>query len=145
MSTASEFERMQAKATTNKAKGKKGGDCNRTQCQSPGASCWNRGSLSWYCKACGVMLNEYSPGVMEDGDPMVIVLPNYFYASGESPVFEGRRKAIIDKGTRMHEHFEALGTCWPYVRIVPKVGRNEPCPCMSGKKFKQCCIGETNE
>lgn len=26
----------------------------------------------------------------------------------------------------------------PYVRDVPKVGRNEPCPCGSGKKYKQC-------
>lgn len=24
-------------------------------------------------------------------------------------------------------------------RTVPKVGRNEPCPCGSGKKYKQCC------
>lgn len=24
-------------------------------------------------------------------------------------------------------------------RNLPKVGRNEPCPCGSGKKFKQCC------
>jgi preprotein translocase subunit SecA len=26
----------------------------------------------------------------------------------------------------------------PYVRGDRKVGRNEPCPCGSGKKFKQC-------
>ncbi|WP_409525299.1 preprotein translocase subunit SecA [Nitrincola sp. MINF-07-Sa-05] len=26
----------------------------------------------------------------------------------------------------------------PYVRDMPKVGRNDPCPCGSGKKFKQC-------
>ncbi len=26
----------------------------------------------------------------------------------------------------------------PAVRDMPKVGRNEPCPCGSGKKFKQC-------
>jgi preprotein translocase subunit SecA len=25
------------------------------------------------------------------------------------------------------------------VRTVPKVGRNEPCPCGSGKKYKKCC------
>ena len=25
------------------------------------------------------------------------------------------------------------------VRTVPKVGRNDPCPCGSGKKYKQCC------
>lgn len=27
----------------------------------------------------------------------------------------------------------------PLVRAAPKVGRNEPCPCGSGKKFKRCC------
>ena len=27
----------------------------------------------------------------------------------------------------------------PAVRIAQKVGRNEPCPCGSGKKFKKCC------
>ena len=25
------------------------------------------------------------------------------------------------------------------VRTGPKVGRNEPCPCSSGKKYKHCC------
>jgi len=24
-------------------------------------------------------------------------------------------------------------------REAPKVGRNDPCPCGSGKKFKKCC------
>ena len=27
----------------------------------------------------------------------------------------------------------------PVVRDQPKVGRNAPCPCGSGKKFKKCC------
>ena len=27
----------------------------------------------------------------------------------------------------------------PIVRESPKVGRNDPCPCNSGKKFKKCC------
>lgn len=26
------------------------------------------------------------------------------------------------------------------VRAAPKIGRNDPCPCGSGKKFKQCCL-----
>jgi preprotein translocase subunit SecA len=30
-------------------------------------------------------------------------------------------------------------TTAPIRRDVPKVGRNEPCPCGSGKKFKNCC------
>jgi len=29
----------------------------------------------------------------------------------------------------------------PIVRTSPKVGRNEPCPCGSGKKYKKCCGG----
>jgi SEC-C motif-containing protein len=27
----------------------------------------------------------------------------------------------------------------PYKRESPRTGRNEPCPCGSGKKFKKCC------
>ncbi|MBQ8159268.1 MAG: SEC-C domain-containing protein [Clostridia bacterium] len=35
---------------------------------------------------------------------------------------------------------------WPVLKPVvhekPKIGRNSPCPCGSGKKFKQCCLGK---
>ena len=27
----------------------------------------------------------------------------------------------------------------PYTRVEPKVGRNDPCPCGSGRKYKKCC------
>jgi uncharacterized protein YecA (UPF0149 family) len=27
-----------------------------------------------------------------------------------------------------------------YKRLNPPVGRNDKCPCNSGKKFKHCCI-----
>ena len=27
-------------------------------------------------------------------------------------------------------------------RTTPKIGRNEKCPCGSGKKYKKCCIGK---
>jgi len=29
-----------------------------------------------------------------------------------------------------------------FERSVPKVGRNDPCPCGSGKKYKRCCLGK---
>ena len=45
--------------------------------------------------------------------------------------------------------FKKTGDKWFYhdgnivpktiVRTGPKIGRNEPCPCGSGKKYKQCC------
>ena len=45
--------------------------------------------------------------------------------------------------------FKKIGGDWMYddgdivpvtiVRAGPKVGRNDPCPCGSGKKYKHCC------
>lgn len=31
------------------------------------------------------------------------------------------------------------GMASPHVRRQPKIGRNEKCPCGSGKKNKKCC------
>jgi hypothetical protein len=31
----------------------------------------------------------------------------------------------------------------PFLRTEKQVGRNDPCPCGSGKKFKKCCMGRT--
>ena len=28
----------------------------------------------------------------------------------------------------------------PYVKETPDIGRNDPCPCGSGKKYKKCCM-----
>jgi preprotein translocase subunit SecA len=37
------------------------------------------------------------------------------------------------------EATEALSKTKPVRATGPKVGRNDPCPCGSGKKYKQCC------
>ena len=42
-----------------------------------------------------------------------------------------------------HDHatmalMRALNTT--VARATPKVGRNDPCPCGSGKKYKKCCL-----
>jgi uncharacterized protein YecA (UPF0149 family) len=34
---------------------------------------------------------------------------------------------------------ELYGNESTFRRTLPKIGRNDPCPCGSGKKFKQCC------
>ncbi|MGL6417501.1 SEC-C metal-binding domain-containing protein [Aeromonas hydrophila] len=43
-----------------------------------------------------------------------------------------------------HAHFLAQSSerpARPPPVVVPiKIGRNEPCPCGSGKKYKQCCL-----
>lgn len=46
----------------------------------------------------------------------------------------------IDFQTELME--DMLTVQEPYVRGGEKVGRNQPCPCGSGKKFKRCCAGK---
>ena len=36
-----------------------------------------------------------------------------------------------------HHHHGAQS---PVVRAQPKIGRNDLCPCGSGKKYKKCCL-----
>ena len=63
---------------------------------------------------------------------------------------ELREKLIIGAAAavmRIYRYFQerrstatyATGNSTTYHRVTPKVGRNEPCPCGSGKKHKQCC------
>lgn len=33
----------------------------------------------------------------------------------------------------------------PYQREMPKIGRNDPCYCGSGKKYKKCCLNKERE
>jgi preprotein translocase subunit SecA len=60
---------------------------------------------------------------------------------------EQRRRAATLAQTQIHESADALAPppvadadpgSEPYVRAGRKVGRNDPCPCGSGRKFKQC-------
>ncbi len=42
----------------------------------------------------------------------------------------------------LHERsrFLKIDDCWFYIDgVQPKVGRNDPCPCGSGRKYKKCC------
>ncbi|MBI9080939.1 MAG: YchJ family protein [Pseudodesulfovibrio sp.] len=70
----------------------------------------------------------------------------------EAGIVEFSANYIIDGETLAHREraeFKRIGEHWRYVdgnmasaqpiRKETKVGRNEPCPCGSGKKFKKCC------
>ena len=37
-----------------------------------------------------------------------------------------------------------LESVYPYIK-TPKIGRNQPCPCGSGKKYKLCCLGKEKD
>jgi uncharacterized protein len=49
-------------------------------------------------------------------------------------------ESLPDTLVRIHEYWKVLRSPPLTVRReAPKTGRNDPCPCGSGKKFKQCC------
>jgi preprotein translocase subunit SecA len=55
----------------------------------------------------------------------------HFIHASTSAIPEGE-----DKEAKPSE--DSAATNAPYMREMPKVGRNDLCPCGSGKKFKQC-------
>jgi preprotein translocase subunit SecA len=50
----------------------------------------------------------------------------------------GTTTAAANASDMVSEASEAVSKAKP-IRTGPKVGRNDPCPCGSGKKYKQCC------
>ncbi len=59
-------------------------------------------------------------------------------AAGEKLAFQHAQAPAIEGEQAKIDSTESA-TPQTYVREQPKIGRNEPCHCGSGKKFKQCC------
>ena len=69
----------------------------------------------------------------------------------QEPISTEKREELIAAAAagviQIYHYFEASRLLGPeseenvttFRRETPKIGRNEPCPCGSGKKFKQCC------
>ncbi len=76
----------------------------------------------------------------------------------EQPCLRDKRKEILPMAERYEiitstwasyrdelssppaDYFDFLPSSQMPVRAEPKIGRNEPCPCGSGKKYKKCCL-----
>ncbi len=74
----------------------------------------------------------------------------FFEKDGAEKVLRENSKFLKEGGrwyySRKHSSVEperkeapAAASGKPFVREQAKVGRNDPCPCGSGKKFKKCC------
>jgi uncharacterized protein len=58
---------------------------------------------------------------------------------------ESTRQAIAPNVRKIHAYWlarrsEYTPVAQPVRRSAPRVGRNDPCPCGSGKKYKKCCL-----
>ena len=62
-------------------------------------------------------------------------------AARQKLAFQHAEASVLSEGepsTEAQSAQSAEATQQPVVRDAPKVGRNDPCPCGSGKKYKQC-------
>jgi uncharacterized protein len=78
-----------------------------------------------------------------DPDPTLRPYDEPMSAEMREELIVGAAAAVIGiyrhfKTQRLFEARSPLGDT-TVRRIAPKIGRNDPCPCGSGRKFKQCC------
>jgi preprotein translocase subunit SecA len=64
-------------------------------------------------------------------EPVDLVNVRYQHADYEEALAEANADTNTDDEARGPKQ-------QPFVRGAQKVGRNDPCPCGSGKKYKQC-------
>jgi uncharacterized protein len=70
----------------------------------------------------------------EEGNPLV-PLPSDL----EGELFEAAADTIPECVLDIAEFWRPARTALLRRQQEPKTGRNDPCPCGSGKKFKKCC------
>ena len=74
------------------------------------------------------LLREHAPGAPTANGPVPGRRPEFTAGRGEN-----------GNGETEENGSEVKLELTPVRREMPKVGRNDPCPCGSGKKFKNCC------
>ena len=87
----------------------------------------------------GALLADFSAFCQErgfDGEPDEAEMRELHeeWLQTPRPALEGEKPADALDGGRLFP-----GKVETFRRETPKVGRNDPCPCGSGKKFKRCC------
>ncbi len=89
------------------------------------------------CQWHGLEIVETTGGSAEDETGTVEFVASYTYQDEDQRYHEVASFRKEDGAWYFTEG--KPGVRKPVVRQEPKVGRNDPCPCGSGKKYKRCC------
>lgn len=97
------------------------------------------GAKEWSQRADwqGLEILSTDAGGEQDSEGTVEFVARYNIEDVEQAHHE-RAKFVKESGFWRYSGGRVVGVD-PYRREEPKVGRNEPCPCGSGKKHKKCC------
>lgn len=80
--------------------------------------------------------HETSP---ENPDKAYVDFSAYGTEDKVEKVLHEKAEFLRVNGQWLYNREARLGPA-PYKSTAPKVGRNDPCPCGSGKKHKHCCL-----
>lgn len=91
----------------------------------------------------GAMLSDFGLFCQEQGvdmnamnDPKLMQDLNEQWMASPRPAFDGKTPAEMTANDPSLLSMKKVET---FRRAEPRVGRNDPCPCGSGKKYKKCC------
>ena len=117
---------------------------------------WGWGYIGWsdyyfeskqYKKAEGLLLTGYLREGLRDKVDVVdrlITLYNYLGKPEKAKEFKKIQMEMIPAEPFMENGQKPAPVAAGYQKTEPvrvvKIGRNEPCPCGSGKKYKKCCL-----
>lgn len=84
----------------------------------------------------GLSIISVTGGGIEDTEG-VVEFKAYYERDRIKDVHHERAHFVKNKGKWLYKDGKLLQET--VVRDSPKIGRNDPCPCGSGKKYKHCC------
>lgn len=85
----------------------------------------------------GMEIVATEKGLAQDDEGLVEFVARYSVNGTE---FEHHERSLFQRVNGEWKFIDGeLVKPEPIVRESPKVGRNDPCPCGSGKKYKKCC------
>ncbi len=82
-------------------------------------------------------VHEHTPG--RTPDSALVDFSAYYTQDGNEGVLHEKAEFARRKGAWIYTRAVRLGPA-PVRASGPKAGRNDPCPCGSGKKYKHCCL-----
>jgi SEC-C motif-containing protein len=80
--------------------------------------------------------------VADHPDKAFVDFSAYGTEAGVEKVLHEKAEFLRVNGAWLYNREARLGPA-PFKSAAPKVGRNDPCPCGSGKKYKHCCLQKT--
>ncbi len=92
----------------------------------------------WADKATwlGLEIHDTSDGGEADDEGIVEFSAKY---SVDGEEITHRERSRFRKVDGLWRYVDGAMVAGPNIRKGPKIGRNDPCPCGSGKKYKKCC------